>query len=296
MDPAKVFVLTAIIAIALLLVPFAWVSNASLAPAREVITWYLNWVHLGVANTLGLLSNTWTGSLGPFIARAASTAHICHTTAFSKASMHCPKVHEHGPVNMLTIFAKVFPDLLAWGFGSALGELVPYVLAAAFVAALKLSKGKASTTLLAWIEKAQAGFGPNQALLLAALPNSPFEGGIGLLCGLFSLPFRPFLRTLLLGKVILRGTIQALLVILVFSKEIVEPVLNFLKQHSPSLATVLYNELTAQRALYQQPAGAVAECALCLRSLFKYAHLAILLFMAFHTTLVMAMNRRSIFQ
>jgi len=196
----------------LLLVPFAFGDRPELQSARKMIAWYTNWIHLGVAHSLSLTNNTWQSHLGPFIARVTSSAYVCKTTAFDKTGLQgivCPKGSKEliaGDVNVFQIFAKVIPDAMAWGFGSALAELVPYMLAVAFVASLKLSQGDISKRILAYLQRARASLGPLEATVLASIPNPAIET-TGLVCGLFSLPMMSCLRAVFLGKILIRGSL-----------------------------------------------------------------------------------------
>lgn len=295
----RVLVATIFVIVIALALPFAFPGRLELEGFRRTVSWYLHWLHLGVFNSLGLRANTWLTHVGPFISRVTSSAYICKTMAFAKSDvtgMTCPKGNYlQGTVNIATILLKVFPDVLAWSIGGALADLVPFILAIAFTHALDLTKGDPrAAKAVAFLEKIRKSFGPTEALLFAAVPH-PLVDSTGLLCGLLGLPLMTFLRTLVLGKILLRGTLQAAMVIAVFSKDLVEPLLAAVKTLSPHLASALYTEINAQRNLYQQAPAALASVTFSLRSAMKFAHLGLLVILAAYSVAVMTKLRRPLF-
>lgn len=293
----RLFVATAAFLAILLLVPFVFSNRPELAPFRHVISWYAHWIHLGVGNTLGLVNNTWASHLAPFIVRVTTSAHICKTTNFVKTNLSgivCPKGSPQTPVNFFTILAKVFPEAAAWSIGGSLAELVPFILATAFVKSLEISKGNLSNQILAHLTKSRTNFALNSVYVLAAIPN-PIIDAFGLFCGLMSVPTSLFIKSLLIGRVLIRSLFQASIVVLAFSKEILEPVVGLVRQLSPAVANFLVSEINAQRNYYQLPLSEVVGTTYSVRTALKLLHLAALVFFAVHSVLVMTKYRRPLF-
>ena len=108
-----------------------------LKPLQKMILWYGRWFMLGVFSSIGLGSgaHTFLLFLGPLIARATTAAYICKTTGFAMigvGKMTCPnEPYVRGAVTILSVFVKTFPEVFAWGLGTAIGELPPYLIARA---------------------------------------------------------------------------------------------------------------------------------------------------------------------
>lgn len=187
------------------------VARPDLAPVRAAVESYLYWAYLGLVNFYTFGANTWISHLAPFIARVSSTAYVCKTTSFSTADLNkfsCPKDDSlKSSVGVCAILMKVALEVLSWGLGEALAEIVPFAVATAFVATLSKSKGPISAKLSKYIGVIKSNFGPAEAFVLASFPNPLFEL-TGLLSGLSGLSIAQFALSILLGKVLVRGLIQ----------------------------------------------------------------------------------------
>lgn len=108
-----------------------------LEPVWRLITWYGRWMLLGILSSIGLGTgaHTFLLFLGPLIARVATAAHVCKTVDFPLDGPHamlCPSgVYEKVAPTFLMILSKIKWEAFAWGLGTALGELPPYVVARA---------------------------------------------------------------------------------------------------------------------------------------------------------------------
>lgn len=106
-------------------------------PIKQQIFWYGRWIILGILSSIGLGTgaHTFLLFLGPFVARATTAAHICKTVNFPLTGEHgllCPAgAYEKVPVSLLMILNKVKWEAFAWGLGTAIGELPPYLIARA---------------------------------------------------------------------------------------------------------------------------------------------------------------------
>lgn len=81
------------------------------------------------------------------------------------------------------------------------------------------------------------------------------------------------------------------MVIVVFSKDIIEPVLGFLNKYVPALAASLSEEIVTKRNLYQQPAD-ISTLSQYLNTFSKLTNVAIIVFMAVHALLTLVRYRR----
>ena len=100
--------------------------------------WYLYWVVLGIASSIGLGTglHTFVLFLGPFIAKVTVLAYECGGTWFktigsANDTFVCPVTGTGYNVSMWAIYSKVMLEAFAWGAGTALGELPPYFVARA---------------------------------------------------------------------------------------------------------------------------------------------------------------------
>ncbi len=291
--PKILFVLSALVF--LITIPFILKNVPELECTRIWLSWYLNWTWSGFIGTLGFSpsSNTWLYKMGPFIARVTSTAYICKSTSFDTSDLHnmtCSKTTYDGPVSVLSIFTKVILDVLSWAFGTALAEFAPFYVGTLFAFSLRCSKSKLSSWILGYLVAFQKTIGQTEALLLASLPN-PLIETTGLVCGLLHIDSFTFLQALLLGKVLIRGFVQTLVIIILFSKDIIDPVVAFVQQYSPAVATALLDEVAAQRQLYQQPIGFSAAF-LSIRTLSKLLYLAVVLYMIFFSTFTLLKTKK----
>ena len=273
-------------AIAMLAVPFL-LKTPCLDAYCQKAAWYARWAALGFVGCLW--SNTWLKNLGPFIARVASSAYVCKSTALNVLSMigaiACPKEpYVRSDVGPLGILAKVSGESASWGLGGVVAELVPYLLATVFVKALKAHSQHSvhAQRLMALVRRVRKNFGPKLAVLFAAFPH-PLVEATGLLGGLAGLPCVPTLGALLAGTVVLRCGIQALLVISIYSKAFLDPLLAFVKDKvSPRAAQALYHLVTEQRNQYQQPPASGDAMGL-VRTSLNMVNLSVLVFMAVYS-------------
>lgn len=250
-------------------------------------SWYARWAAPGFAGCLW--SNTWLKNLGPFIARVASSAYVCKSTALDIISMigaiACPtEPYTRGDVGPLGILAKVSGESASWGLGGVAAELVLYLAATVFVKALKAHSQRSAHAqrLLGLVHRVRKNFGPKLAVLFAAFPN-PLVEATGLLCGLAGIPLAQTLGALLAGKVVLRCGLQALQVISVYSKALLDPLLAFVKDKvSPRAAQALYRLATEQRSQYQQ-LPAIGDAMGLVRTGLSMLNLCVLVFMAVYS-------------
>ncbi|KAJ2502994.1 hypothetical protein GGH96_000593 [Coemansia sp. RSA 1972] len=213
-----------------------------LAALDGTISWYLYWVVLGILSSIGLGAglHTFVLFLGPHIARVTLTAHECQSVVFAvrgSGAFEC--INGGTAAGFYDVLRKVLVESLCWGAGTAIGELPPYFIARAAARGSQLEQTGSSLkdrTLL-FVHTLLRRFGFLGILLFAAIPNPLFDLA-GITCGHFQIPFWTFFGATLLGKSVIKATIQTVVVITAFSKETVDGVLLGLQRVSPVVHNV----------------------------------------------------------
>jgi len=208
-------------------------------------TW---WLSLGVLSSIGFGTGLHTGFLYlfPHVFSAIFAAESCGSTSFDSFSdmwwsnheMKCADVVGNSEAYTFwsLAFIHVLPPFWIWGIGTAFGEIPPY--SASYLAA---KEGKKNEEFLKEIEDIR-NEGPEgqqkssvQAtmdalktwmidfmewggfwglFLMAAWPNAAFDL-CGMACGQMLMPFPKFITALILGKGLVKTSMQALLIICV---------------------------------------------------------------------------------
>jgi membrane protein YqaA with SNARE-associated domain len=168
--------------------------------------YYLYWVSLGIASSIGLGTglHTFVLFLAPFIAQKTIQYDGNNSRIYS----------------VLAIYAQVYLEAFFWGFGTAIGELPPYFVSRAaalagevdpnFVSIEELNKKKKRTFLeecQVAMERLVENLGFWGILLCASVPN-PFFDLAGIMCGRFGVDFWTFFGAVVIGKSIIKCTIQ----------------------------------------------------------------------------------------
>ncbi|XP_043830587.1 vacuole membrane protein 1-like [Dromiciops gliroides] len=240
---------------------------------EKKLLWCGYWVGLGILSSVGLGTglHTFLLYLGPHIASVTLAAYECNTVNFPEPPypdrIICPDNKGiEGSVTLWTILSKVRLEACMWGAGTAIGELPPYFMARA--ARLSgpeaddeeyeeyeemLEECESRQDFVSWIKQAiqnlvkKVGF--FGILACASIPNPLFDLA-GIACGHFLVPFWTFFGATLIGKAIVKMHIQKLLVIMTFSKDIVERMVTLIgavPTLGPSLQKPFQDYLEAQR-------------------------------------------------
>lgn len=247
---------------------------------------------------LGSSSNSWTSNVNPQLIQTTLLSYSCGTINFYPWKLVCPKEpFPRGTINFVTIFFKCFPDILAWGVGNGLGELLIFAVATAFIRALKLAvsqsrESKISASILGVLIRAKSSFGPSEAFIFASIPNRVLDSA-GLLFGLLEIPFGSAVRSIFVGKALISTSIQALAIIIIFSKDLLAQLLGLLQSIAPSMETLIATELDTRRAHLQNP---ILESAMSLRGVLKLVNLAVVVFLIVHTSVTCLKFRKLPFQ
>lgn len=226
---------------------------------EQPILWCLWWVWLGILSSVGLGCglHTFVLYLGPHIAKVTLAAFECNSVNFPEppypSDITCPTepVSAGTSIVLWDIISKVRIESLMWGVGTAFGELPPYFMARAarisgqeiddeeyreyrayvdginstkemgFLARLKIQVEK-------FMEEVIKRIGFPAILLSASVPNPLFDLA-GITCGYALIPFWTFFGATLIGKAIIKMHIQMLFVVLAFSENHVEAIVNQIK-------------------------------------------------------------------
>jgi membrane protein YqaA with SNARE-associated domain len=233
------------------------------------------WVGLGVLSSIGLGTglHTFVLYLGPWIAQVTLAGTECRTLDFETYGPNrflCP---DNVPKNSLIpsyydILVMVWFEAFLWGAGTALGELPPYLVAKqAAKSGKKLREltgednvkdtGRVNATL-DWF-KSRGTFGKFFIILLfASIPNPLFDLA-GLISGYLLLPFFAFFIPTLIGKAVVKVSIQAAFIILAFNAHTVEVVLQFIEDHMPFLKGNLQSKFDDIRKQFHRHPGASVD-------------------------------------
>lgn len=198
---------------------------------RRSFLWYSYWFVLGLLASVGLGSsaNTFRLYLAPFLARVTQVASTCKSVDFSvfgPSAMKCTDTRV--PIDMLSIFVKVYFEIFAWTTGTVVGDLVYYVLGRfAHSAAFRHDAG--------WIGRVKrisrtflSRAGSSGIVLLSAFPSC-FSELSALASGYFDVPFDQFAFACFGGR-LASTLVQSIFVIFIFSDTHAEGLLKQLPQ------------------------------------------------------------------
>ncbi|XP_041564042.1 vacuole membrane protein 1 [Drosophila elegans] len=197
------------------------------------------WLGLGVLSSVGFGTglHTFLLYLGPHLAAVTLAAYECQTLEFPAPPYPDMKVcppepyRRHQP-DVWEILSKVRPEALLWGVGTALGELPPYFMARrARLSGQELdgpeaAKGLSGNTNILkrtklLMERVMRRVGFLGILLCASVPNPLFDLA-GITCGHFLVPFWKFFLATLIGKTLVKATIQQMFVIASLTENLVD--------------------------------------------------------------------------
>jgi len=202
------------------------------------------WLGLGVLSSVGFGTglHTFLLYLGPHLAAVTLAAYECQTLDFPTPPYPDIKVCPQEPYkrnypDVWQILAKVRPEALLWGIGTALGELPPYFMTRRARLSGKELDGAEEEKLLderrrcgklgmldhakLFMERVMRRVGFMGILFCASVPNPLFDLA-GITCGHFLVPFWKFFVATLIGKALIKATIQQLFVIASLTESLVD--------------------------------------------------------------------------
>jgi hypothetical protein len=247
----------------------------SIQTIENLLFWTLYWLSLGIASSIGLGTglHTFLLYLGPFIAQVTLAAYECGSIKFPRPpypnEIVCPLLStgnqtilndllETGPISFWKIFWKVKLEAFFWGLGTAFGELPPYFMARA----ARLGNNdtnddddeelikfeqlllNAESKNLSLFERLRYSvyhliqrIGFFGILLCASIPNPLFDLA-GITCGYFLISFSRFFFATIIGKALIKMSIQTMFIIFLFSEHHVERIIRWMK-HIPYYGRLL---------------------------------------------------------
>ncbi|KAJ1559016.1 Vacuolar membrane protease [Cladochytrium tenue] len=240
--------------------------------------WFGWWVMLGIASSIGLGTglHTFVLFLGPYIAKVTLAAYKCNGLDFDDRghfSFVCHSIPEGPSPTVFQIYYKVAAAVFFWGLGTSIGELPPYFIARAAAAAgrddpefggieriLELPPEERSMS-----DKAQVvmymvmqNLGFFGILLCASVPNPLFDLA-GIICGHFSVPFMKFWGATMIGKALIKNTVQSFSIVVLFSHGVLEGVLSSLEAHMPAVHELIKTVLDAQMRQFGNPTAVAGD-------------------------------------
>ena len=166
---------------------------------------------------------------------------------------------ETGPISFWKILWKVKLEAFFWGLGTAFGELPPYFMARAArlgtnetsddeelleFEQLLLNAESQNTKNVPLFERVRyliyrliKRIGFLGILLCASIPNPLFDLA-GITCGYFLIPFWTFFLATIIGKALIKMSIQTVFIIFIFSEHHVERIIRWIK-HVPHYGRLL---------------------------------------------------------
>lgn len=217
--------------------------------SNSVLFIWTYWIFLGFLSSCGFGSglHTFTLYLSPLIAKTYMKSQECGSTQFKSPpypwEFHCSKQFEsNSNPNIWEVFWKLFKYSFLWGFGTALGELPPYLFSRSLNAIIdrpirKLSLSRNSVNFAkkfsdedidnsqlnrakhyvnSQVAAAIKNWGFWGIFLMASVPNPLFDLA-GVASGHFGVPLSTFLVATIAGKSLIKSSLQTL--VLLFSLE-----------------------------------------------------------------------------
>ncbi|XP_074598540.1 vacuole membrane protein 1-like [Brevipalpus obovatus] len=250
-------------------------GRAFMKASMKKIVWCLYWIGLGVLSSIGLGSglHTFILYLGPHIAKVTLAAYECSSLEFPEPpypdDITCPESSSNNSVDisLLAIMSKVQLESVMWGFGTAIGELPPYLLAR-----MKRLSGSSveelesidkngtnkikdvpvkstefnSSNSKTMIKRLQDGLnnlihqtelyvqcfvkkvGFFGIMVSASIPNPLFDL-VGITCGHYLVPFSTFFGATVVGKAVIKIHVQQFFVIMMFNERQTETFLKIIR-------------------------------------------------------------------
>jgi hypothetical protein len=219
---------------------------------------------------------------------------ICPTTAHIMTTDNetiLPDLLEIGPISFWKILWKVKLEAFFWGLGTAFGELPPYFMArtarlgtnntidddeeviefeqllinAELHNSRNLSLFQRGQYLIYRLINRIGFFG---ILLCASIPNPLFDLA-GITCGYYLIPFWRFFLATIIGKALIKMSIQTVFIIFIFSEHHVDRIIRWMK-HIPyfghSLQTPFKDWLKKQKEkMHSKPGDHITKIPLLTR-------------------------------
>eukprot|EP00913_Durusdinium_trenchii_P016299 g15318.t1 len=205
------------------------------------------WIILGVLSSVGFGTGLHSGMmfLFPHVLQVVTAAESCRSTVGlivwyqHPCKLDCSTVSgpfDDSTVTFLNLWSKVAIPCMLWGFGTAIGELPPYLVSKAarmsgstdedFAKEMEEAKSKTDVfnRMKLWTVNFTEKHGFLGIFLLASWPNAAFDM-CGMCCGYLLMPFWTFFIATSLGKGVVKSSGQAVLFVNLFGSRAFEVML-----------------------------------------------------------------------
>eukprot|EP00933_Yihiella_yeosuensis_P063621 TRINITY_DN66823_c0_g1_i1.p1 TRINITY_DN66823_c0_g1~~TRINITY_DN66823_c0_g1_i1.p1 ORF type:complete len:503 (+),score=125.15 TRINITY_DN66823_c0_g1_i1:1675-3183(+) len=219
------------------------------------------WVILGILSSVGFGTGLHSGImfLFPHVMQVVGAAEACNTTEGLIAWYQHPckldcstttGAKDGSTVTLVRLFMLVTMQCMLWGFGTAVGELPPYLVSKAarlagskdsdFEAELQEAREKTDifSRMKIWTIDFTERHGFIGVFLLASWPNAAFDM-CGMCCGYLLMPFWTFFVACCLGKGVVKVNLQAIVFTVLFGSAAFQVLLGGLDQLDHTLASVI---------------------------------------------------------
>ena len=226
------------------------------------VEWGLWWVALGVSSSIGFGSGMHTGLLFlfPHILKVCQTVELCGNVDFdtrrniwfmmpTEELFECASKPRSRGVSYVDIWLSVLPECVAWGVGTAFGEIPPYWVSYFAAKAGRENKELSDITHVdasdmdqvqkkihgfkLWMIAFMKRYGFLGLLAMSSWPNAAFDL-CGVCCGSFMMPFWLFITATTMGKGLVKSPIQGLVLTSLFYKNSREKIIAFFSGWLPA--------------------------------------------------------------
>lgn len=237
------------------------------------------WIILGVLSSVGFGTGLHSGMmfLFPHVLQVVTAAESCGTTEGLIAWYQHPCKLDcsttSGPDDTVTFFnlwCKVTIPCMLWGFGTAVGELPPYLVSKAarqsgstdeeFAKEMEDAKSKTDVfnRMKLWTVNFTEQHGFLGIFLLASWPNAAFDM-CGMCCGYLLMPFWTFFIATALGKGLVKVNGQAVVFVNLFGSAAFEVLLKGFDSMNSLIEAMLGKDLQLRAVISNLRAKLLAK-------------------------------------
>lgn len=206
------------------------VAENHLIDIEQFMYFHTMWFFLGVLSSVGLGTGLHTGILFlmPFLHRMNNVIYSSYTLDFDVYGKNAFQTNNEtthllppdspqclDDFNMsislfIQLFIKYYSVIFWWAFGTAVGEIPPYLFSKACLQELDIVNNPKMKSMLDWMIDYLNRYGFWMILGFSSYPNMLFDM-CGICCGLMNMKFLDFFVPLFIGKVIIKSGVQTMI-------------------------------------------------------------------------------------